>query len=429
MTDRKRLSICYVVPGHHLLPSAGPTRNVLSLAEALSQWADITVAFRSISEPITPGSYKVIALEQAPVKSLKRSDDAAIRGIGFSEFIAYLALVRRFVDERCHCYDIILEKSWMLSGYVVSLCQRRGLPGMVIENVVRIWNEPLRNTKEYMRYAWYRLTQALIGRYLRQTPLIIAETEELKTAMLQRWCLPSDRIAVVALGVDHNTFRPMDQLRARSDLGFSPDATILLYAGVLDQVHDLKPVIDAISNIPYRSTELHIVGDGVLRNHYDAMINQGQRRIFFHGRIPHERVPHFIAAADLCLAPYDLKMFPRGQVAYATLKIPEYMACARPVVSVPSGHIHALIQHGISGFLFHNNMENWRGFLDRCPEREELRRMGIAAVEQVRIYNWHSTARTYFDLCVKALSQKNESGSMSFREECGAIREDMSVGS
>jgi hypothetical protein len=33
----KRLSICYLVPGHNLLPSAGPTRNVLSVARELGQ--------------------------------------------------------------------------------------------------------------------------------------------------------------------------------------------------------------------------------------------------------------------------------------------------------------------------------------------------------------------------------------------------------
>ena len=49
MTSRKRLSICYAAPGQNLLPSAGPTRNVLNVANALSQWADVTVAFRSIS--------------------------------------------------------------------------------------------------------------------------------------------------------------------------------------------------------------------------------------------------------------------------------------------------------------------------------------------------------------------------------------------
>jgi hypothetical protein len=64
MNQRKRLSICYAAPGLNFVPSAGPTRNVLNLANALSQWADVTVAFRSIPrESLSNGKYKVIAIE------------------------------------------------------------------------------------------------------------------------------------------------------------------------------------------------------------------------------------------------------------------------------------------------------------------------------------------------------------------------------
>src|SRR5919108_6040173 len=99
MSGGKRLSICYVVPGHHLLSSAGPTRNVLCLAQALSQWADVTVAFRSVLEPITPKDYGVVEIEPKAARSPHRVDDAAVRGIGLGEFIAYLCSLRRVCAE------------------------------------------------------------------------------------------------------------------------------------------------------------------------------------------------------------------------------------------------------------------------------------------------------------------------------------------
>ena len=37
MNASRRLSICYLVPGHDLLSSVGPSRNVLNLAQALSR--------------------------------------------------------------------------------------------------------------------------------------------------------------------------------------------------------------------------------------------------------------------------------------------------------------------------------------------------------------------------------------------------------
>ena len=63
MSARRRLSICYAVPGHSLVASAGPTRNVLSLARALSRWADVTVAFQRLAD--------TEALEQA-VQTVRR---------------------------------------------------------------------------------------------------------------------------------------------------------------------------------------------------------------------------------------------------------------------------------------------------------------------------------------------------------------------
>jgi glycosyltransferase involved in cell wall biosynthesis len=408
MNDCQRLSICYVVPGHHLLSSAGPTRNVLSMAEALSQWANVTVAFRSILEPIEPKGYTVVEIEPGICRLPSRTDDAAIRGIGLAEFVNYLNSLKKFVSKHLVSYDIVLEKSWLLSGYIVVLCQRRQLPGIVIENVMRVWNEPLRIPSDFKRYLWNQLAQALVGRYLRRAPLIIAETEELKRSISQRWSLPIRQIEVVNLGVNHSVFRPFNQEDARTQLGISPYVTMLLYVGVLDQMHSLLPLLDALSLISDSLIEIHIIGDGVLKHRYQAIANESLNNVIFHGRVPHKDVPQFIAAADLCLAPYDLTTFPYGQVAYSTLKIPEYMACGRPVVSVPSGNILNLVQDNITGFLFQNNVKHWTSFLMRCPSREDLRKMGILAANAVRYYDWESSARAYLTLCKQVLSKNSE---------------------
>jgi glycosyltransferase involved in cell wall biosynthesis len=376
------------------------------LAEALSQWANVTVAFRRVLEPIQPKGYEVVEIEPGVGNPFHRVDDAAVRGIDFYELLGYLRSVRRFIDERRNSYDIVLEKSWLLSGYMVSLCQRRGLPAAVVENIVRVWNEPVRNPRDLMRYIRYQLAQTLVGRYLRQAPLIIAETEELKSALSQQWRIPTCRIEVVGLGVDHPLFHPLNQADARRNLGIPQESTVLLYAGALDKTHDLTPVLEAMCAAPDPSLELHIVGDGVLRASYEEGSHARQKNIFFHGRVAHEMIPQYIAAADLCLAPYDPAAFPNGQVAYATLKVPEYLACARPVVSVPSGHILRLIQDGTSGFLFHNNAKSWVEFLRNLPSRDQLKRMGAAASCMASPYSWEATSLAYLSLC-KQVVQKN----------------------
>jgi glycosyltransferase involved in cell wall biosynthesis len=405
MVSSQRLSICYVVPGHHLLPSAGPTRNVLSLAEALSKDADVTVAFRRIAQPVLPRGYDVVAIEPDQSTWHHVQDDAAIRGIGLREFIAYVAALRRFTDTYLPRYDIVLEKSWLLSGYVVARCRGRGVPGIIVENIVRVWNEPLRNHRDLSRYARYQFAQALVGRYLRRSARIIAETEELRATLVQRWRLAHERVKAIGLGVDHTLFHPADQAKARRELGISSEAMVLLYVGVLDQTHDLTPVLEAFQQVPDPALALHIVGDGMLRARFEAMAHTSRKRVVFHGRVPHTLIPQYIAAADACLAPYDLTEFPGGQVAYSTLKIPEYLACGRPVVSVPSGHITALIEEGVSGFLFDNTARNWKNFLSACPSRQQLRKMGALATHVVNSVSWETTARAYLEVCQQVLAE------------------------
>lgn len=248
-------------------------------------------------------------------------------------------------------------------------------------------------------YGRYRLTQHLVGRYLRQAPLIITETDELRAAIRERYRVPSTRMEVIGLGVNTELFRPRDQDAARAALGLGPDLTILLYLGVLDPVHDLTPVLEAMRVVKAGGLELHVVGDGELREAYEARAGSTSAPVVFHGRVPHAAVPEYIAAADLCIAPYDTAAFPGARIAYSTLKIPEYMACARPVISVPSGHVLNLVRQGVTGFLLPNEVEQWQRLLRTLPSREQLARMGETAARQLPTSSWDDVARSYLAVC------------------------------
>ncbi|MGH6912191.1 MAG: glycosyltransferase, partial [Geminicoccales bacterium] len=148
--------------------------------------------------------------------------------------------------------------------------------------------------------------------------------------------------------------------------------------------------------------ELHIVGDGHFKSAYERKA-RGVANVVFYGRMPHDRVPLFIAAADLCLAPYDPARCAAGRLGYSTMKIPEYLSCGRPVASVPSGRIPDLIEDGVSGFLLENDLSGWLRFLDPPPSRARLREMAQGAAS-VPLTTWEDTARAYLALCERALA-------------------------
>jgi glycosyltransferase involved in cell wall biosynthesis len=409
VSNRRRLAVCYIVPGHNLVSSAGPTRNVLSLAESLGRWADVTVAFRKVLEPAGPASYRAVEIDPGPAENGANVDDASMRGISLSEFASYLRKIRSFVSREIGAFDIVLEKSWLLSGYVCAHARKKGVPGLLVENFIPMLREPLGGPADLLRHARLRMARMLAGRYTRKASTIIVETEELKNGLAERWGIPSSAIEVIGLGVDRAFFRPRDRGAARESFGISPDATVLLYTGVLDRTHNLLPVLEAMQGGSNRPVELHIVGDGFLRDLYERKAARCGDRVVFHGRVPHQKIPDFIAAADLCLAPYESSMFPGGKVAYSTLKIPEYLTGARPVVSVPSGNILRLVRVGETGFLFENTATAWVAFLRDLPSRDLLDEMGRKAAATSAVWGWDETARAYLSLCEREAARVAQS--------------------
>lgn len=401
MSARRRLRIAYIVPGHNLLATAGPTRNVLSLAKELARHADVTVAFRRVLEGPVPAGIEAVPIEPGVPRNAGggATDDAAVRGVGYGEFFFYLRSIRRFLRAHEGRFDVVLEKSWLLSGYVSGLCRRRGVPGVLVEN----YYPPVPLEGGLAKRIRHRVARRIAGRYARGAAVVIAETEELKETLAERWSIRPEKIEVVGLGVDRALFRPRSREEARWTLGIDPERTVLLYIGVLDRTHDLRPLLEALRSTPEIDVEAHVVGGGRLAGDLDRIGAACGGRVRFHGVVPHGEVPAYIAAADLCLAPYDSASFAGGKIGYSTLKIPEYLASGRPVASVPYGHIRTLIRPGVDGFLLENDAESWARFLrSGLPARARLGEMGEAAARSEAFHSWEETARRYAEICERA---------------------------
>jgi glycosyltransferase involved in cell wall biosynthesis len=372
---------------------------VLSVAEALSEWADVTLAFRNLMEPVKPSAYRVIAIEPNDHRGNDRRDDTATRGFHPLQHLAYCHRVRAFARSEAHKFDVVLEKGWRLSGLLAASVQRAGVPAALGENLVSVWLDPLRDPAGVAKYALHRAALTVTNTCSRQLPVVIAETDELKEMLVTHRGVAPERIEVVGLGVDHRRFRPSDQAGARADLGIDPAMTTLLYVGGIDEYHDLEPVIDALGTLGEPRLELHVVGDGAYRARTEQRAAATGAAVRFHGHVRHDLVPQYIAAADLCIAPYRSSAFHGGLVTFSTLKIPEYMACARPVVSIPSPAIQRLITHGRDGFLVPNDAPSWQAFLGALPDRTMLAELGAAAAAAVSHINWRNTAWRYFVIC------------------------------
>jgi glycosyltransferase involved in cell wall biosynthesis len=361
-----------------------------------------------VLEPVTGEPFAVLEIDPETADGPRPVDDAAVRGIGYLEFVAYLRALDRFAQRHLTQFDVVLEKSWLLTGYATAWCGKRGIAAVPVVNLVplvrQIWNRPMKAAKNWV-------ARDLSGRYLRHAPRLIAESDDLKASIVQRWRVPHSRIEVVGLGVDRALFHPTDQDQARRGCGINPDRTVLMYVGALDRAHDLGPAIAAITRLGDSPLELHLVGDGEHRAELQRAA-AGSPRVVFHGRVPHTAVPGFIACADLCLAPYDPAFFPRGQVGYSTLKVREYLAAGRAVATSRTGVLPGLIRPGATGFLLENDAATWTRFLlQELPARSVLRTMGLAAAE-TPLDSWEDTARAYWQICERVLARSSEAAAV-----------------
>jgi glycosyltransferase involved in cell wall biosynthesis len=126
---------------------------------------------------------------------------------------------------------------------------------------------------------------------------------------------------VVDCGVDLERFAPRDSEAARSELAWSDAGTAFLCLGGLSE---RKNVLRLARAFEHREGTLTFVGDGPLR----AAL-EGRDGIRVVGRVGHDEVPVWIAAADVVCQPSLVEPF-----GLATL---EAMASARTVVATNVG--------------------------------------------------------------------------------------------
>ena len=119
-------------------------------------------------------------------------------------------------------------------------------------------------------------------------------------------------------------------------LNLSPTSPIVCFTGSLFPYQGVDLLIRAAPAILARDPAILflIVGDGPRLRESMDLVKESEVAGSFHftGRVPYQKVPLYINAADLCVAPK--KPILSG---YSPLKLYEYMACGKPVIADENG--------------------------------------------------------------------------------------------
>jgi glycosyltransferase involved in cell wall biosynthesis len=159
-----------------------------------------------------------------------------------------------------------------------------------------------------------------------------------------------DKGVKVSWGANTDHFRAdLDPAPARARFGFADSDTVVGYTGSFQDWHGLRYLVEAAEALRERDVRYLLIGDGRRKEAIEALVADrglGDRFVFT-GRVEYDDVPGLLSAADCCVAPFDPDCHPlsaREGFALDPLKIFEYLAMAKPTITIESENIAALFE-------------------------------------------------------------------------------------
>lgn len=187
----------------------------------------------------------------------------------------------------------------------------------------------------------------------------------------------------------------------RSKLGFRPEEIVLGYVGTFQSWHGIDSALDALSSLQKELPNLRMLLVGPAFEEYAKSANEkGLARLcVFTGPVSYEQVPDYINACDIMLALYNpAKDEIRRKFGIGSpIKVLEYMACGKPVISTRVKPIDSIITNDSLGLLLEpgNNKDLQEAILKLSRNPKAIEEMGTQGKSAVQAnFSWASVARS-----------------------------------
>ena len=276
----------------------------------------------------------------------------------------------------------LVHSHYWLSGWVgARLRDQWQLPWFhTFHTLARVKNE--RSVEGAVAEPEYRITVEQM--IVREADRLIASSAQEADDLFRLYGAARSQVAVVAPGVDLDTFRPQATAGLRAELGLG-DARVVVFAGRLERLKGAEIVIRALAllakdgNPP--SPYLLIIGDDSHNGAAESQASGGERArlqslarslgveplVRFLPPVPQSTLASYLSLADVCVVPSYTESF--GLVAL------EAAACGTPVVAARVGGLPTVVKDGLTGFtLVTHDPAQYAERIGRLLADEELRR-------------------------------------------------------
>lgn len=165
-----------------------------------------------------------------------------------------------------------------------------------------------------------------------QASKIIVVTMGLKDYLIAKYKIPSERINIVANGVNIDLFKPQNKIKMRNILGLNAKYSYIGYVGGIREWKGLNYIVTSIKRVIAKTpnTKLVIVGEGPEKENLEKLAKKLllENNVIFTGDIKYSEVPRYVNAFDICLS-YHTKQ----RAGFTSpFKIYEYLSCGKPTI-------------------------------------------------------------------------------------------------
>jgi glycosyltransferase involved in cell wall biosynthesis len=218
---------------------------------------------------------------------------------------------------------------------------RRGIPWILETNALLADEASRERSSVVLHQTARRLERAA---YHASTALV-AVSDALADRLVEAMDVPRDKIIVVPNGVDVARFDPEGVVPRSLGPGFR-----IVFAGSLAPWQGLDTLLRALVDVPAMAI---IAGDGPARAGLQTLaLDLGiSARVTFLGHVAPDEVPPILAGGDVCFVGHTDRGN-RADTFRSPLKLYEYLAMGKPVISSAVPDAVATIVEGENGFLF-----------------------------------------------------------------------------
>lgn len=326
---------------------------------------------------------------------------------------AFLWQQRRWVARllRRETFDLI-HSHWVLPQgfFAVRQARRPRVPVVVTAHAGDIF--PLRRPG----------LRALLRYTLERAAAVTANSRATAAELLQ--VTPAVSPVVIPMGVDLERFSPRPERAIALRQALAPDGPLILHVGRFAPKKGQTYLLQAIPHILRRWPEarLALIGFGPL----EATLESEARalgldeRVRFIGRVPHEEMPDYFAAADVFVLPSIVS--PSGDTEGLGVVLLEALAAGTPVVASRVGGIPDIVKDGETGLLVEEKQPEAlaRAILQLLEQPALGRRLveeGHRHIQQ--FFSWPGVARRFESLFEEVLSECHPGFDPSFRAKRG----------